>query len=56
VLAAIEVAPGAFPGATIEGAVIAIRREVPVKKFVGVIRDIETAQPMAAARIVPVPP
>ena len=38
VLAAIEVAPGGFPGAMIEGALIALRREVPVKKFVGAMR------------------
>jgi hypothetical protein len=51
VLAAIEVAPAAFPSAMIEGAVIALRREVPVKKFLGAIRDLETAQPMASALI-----
>jgi hypothetical protein len=51
VLAAIEVAPAAFPGAMIEGAVIVLRREVPVKKFVGAIRDLETAQPIASALI-----
>jgi hypothetical protein len=38
-LAAVELPPGAFPGAMIEGTVIVLRREVPVKKFVGAIRD-----------------
>ena len=50
-LAAIELPPGAFPGAMIEGAVIVLRREVPVKKFIGAIRDLEMAQPMASALI-----
>jgi hypothetical protein len=50
-LAAIELPPGAFLSAMIERAVIVFRREVPVKKFVGAIRDLETAQAMASALI-----
>ena len=46
--AIIEVAPGAFAGSMIESAVIALRRGAQ-KKFVGALRDLETALPMAAA-------
>jgi hypothetical protein len=45
----IDLASGAFLGTLIEGAVIAFRREVPVKRFVGALRDLETAGPMASA-------
>jgi len=45
----IDVASGAFPGAMIEGVVIALRRKVPAKRFVGALRDLETAGPMASA-------
>ena len=48
VAAMIIIAPGAFAGSMIEGAVIALRRGVQ-KKFVGALRDLETALPMAAA-------
>ena len=48
-VAVIDVAPGAFPGTMIEGAVLAFRRERPAKRFVGVLRDSESAAPMAAA-------
>jgi hypothetical protein len=43
----IEMAPGAFMMS--EGAVIALRHEVPKKRFVGVLRDIDTAKSMADA-------
>jgi hypothetical protein len=48
-VARIDVAPGAFPGTTIQGAVIALRRDAPAKIFVGGLRDLETAEPMASA-------
>jgi hypothetical protein len=48
-VAVIDVAPGGFPGTMIEGAVVALRREHPVKRFVGALRDVESAAPMAAA-------
>jgi hypothetical protein len=47
--ARIDVAPGAFPGTTIQGAIIALRRDTPAKIFVGALRDLETAEPMASA-------
>jgi hypothetical protein len=47
--ASIETPPGAFPGTMIEGAVIVLRREVPNKRFVAALRDIETAEATAAA-------
>lgn len=49
VVATIDVAPGGFPGSKIEGVLIVLRREVPVQRFVGALRDIETAEPMASA-------
>ncbi len=48
-VATIDVAPGGFPGTAIEGVVIILRREVPMKRFVGALRDIDTAEPMASA-------
>jgi hypothetical protein len=45
----IEIAPGAFPGTMIEGVVIALRHEMPKKRFVGSLRDIETAGSTADA-------
>ena len=48
-VATIDVAPGSFLGTTIEGVVIALRRDAPAKRFVGALRDIETAEPMASA-------
>jgi len=51
VVATIDVAPGAIPGTMIEGVVIALRREMLAKRFVGALRDIETAEPMALALV-----
>jgi hypothetical protein len=49
VAATIDVAPGGFPGTTIDGVVIILRRQIPTKRFVGGLRDIETAEPIASA-------
>jgi hypothetical protein len=48
-VAVIDVAPGGLPGTIIEGVVIVLRREAPAKRFVGALRDIETAESMASA-------
>lgn len=48
-VATIDVAPGGFLDTPIEGVVIALRRELPTKRFVGALRGIETAAPMASA-------
>lgn len=50
-VAAIEVAPGAFVETMIEGAIIALRRQSPGKRFLGSLRDLETAELMASAFI-----
>ena len=47
--AIIDLAPGCFHGTTVEGVVIVLRREAPIRKFVGVLRDPETSEPMASA-------
>jgi len=49
VAAIIDVAPGGFPGTTVEGVVFLFRREVPAKRFVGALRDTEEAVPLASA-------
>jgi hypothetical protein len=48
-VATIDVASGGFSGTAVEGVVIALRRGVPASRFVGALRDLETAKPMAAA-------
>ena len=48
VAAVIDVAPGGFTGSMIESSVIALRRGAQMK-FVGALRDLETAIPMASA-------
>jgi hypothetical protein len=48
-VAVIDLAPGVFPGTMLEGAAIALRRGAPSKRFVGALRDLETAKPMASA-------
>ena len=47
-VAAIDVAPGAFPGTMIEGVLIVLSRKVLDKKLVGALRDLETAELMAS--------
>lgn len=49
--AIIDIALGGFHGTMIEGTIIVLRRDIPSKKFVGVVRDVETAEPMASAFI-----
>lgn len=41
--------PAAFPGTTMEGVVVVLRRAVAAKRLVGTLRDIETAEPLASA-------
>jgi len=48
-VATIEVAPGIFPNTMIEAVVIGLRRESTTKRFVGALRDLETAEPLASA-------
>src|SRR5262249_2398292 len=45
----IEIAPGVFPGSAIEGLMLIYQRKMPTKRFVGNLRDVETAEPMARA-------
>ena len=47
--ATIEVAPGGVPGTMIEAVVIGLRREPTFKRFVGALRDIGSARPLAFA-------
>jgi hypothetical protein len=49
VAAIIDVAPGGIPGTAIQGVVLALRAEASVKRFVGALRDIETAESLASA-------
>ena len=49
IVATIDLPPGAFPGTKIEGVVIALRREVSTKRFVAILRDLESAEAMASA-------
>ena len=48
-VASIDLGPGVFPGTAIAGVIIALRREIPAKKFVGALRDSDTAGRMASA-------
>lgn len=49
IVATIDVAPGALPGTSIPSTVIALRRELPSKKFVGALRDLDDSEPVATA-------
>ena len=47
--ACIEIGLDAFPGRMTEGAIIVLRRAEPKKRFAAALRDLETAEPTAAA-------
>ena len=47
--ATIDLLPSLFLGMSIEGVALAFRRNQPPKKFVGILRDADTVNPMAQA-------
>lgn len=51
ILAAIELPSGAFPWTPIEGQAVVLKRAAAAKKLVGALRDMDTAEPLAAAML-----
>src|SRR5262249_16751710 len=49
VVPTIDPGPGVFAGTAIPGVIPALRRETPAKKFVGALRALDAAEPVASA-------